>query len=90
MTEINKILLNIVNIIVKVGETTRDLAARVKEHLQTDPKSIVFKHIDTNRNCKEFWDTECFEIIDSATSSYRLKLKEAMHITWEKPSLNKQ
>ena len=35
-------------------------------------------------------DTERFEIIDSTTSSYRLKLREAMHITWEKPSLNKQ
>ena len=46
--------------------------------------------ISINRNCKELCDTESFEVIDSATSSYKLKLKEAMHITWEKPSLNKQ
>ena len=67
-----------------IGEITRHLTTRIKELLETDSKSHVFKHLDTNRKCKEF------EIIDSASSSYRLKLKEAMHITWEKPSLNKQ
>ena len=73
-----------------IGETTRHLTTRIKEHLETDTKSHIFKHLNTNRNCKGLCDTECFEIIDSAISSYRLKLKEAMHITWEKPSLNKQ
>ena len=43
-----------------------------------------------NASYKELYNAECFEIIDSTTSSYRLKLKEEMHITWEKPSLNKQ
>ena len=73
-----------------IGETTHHLTTKIKEHLKTDSKSHVFKHLDTNRNRKELCDTECFEIIDSATSSYKLKLKEAMHIIWEKPSLNKQ
>ena len=73
-----------------IGETTRHLSTRIKEHLETESKSHIFKHLNINRNCKELCDTESFEIIDSATSSYRLKLKEAMHITWEKPSLNKQ
>ena len=67
-----------------IGEITPHLTTRIKELLETDSKSHVFKHLDTNRKCKEF------EIIDSASSSYKLKLKEAMHITWEKPSLNKQ
>ena len=67
-----------------IGEITRHLTTRIKELLETDSKSHIFKHLDTNRKCKEF------EIIDSASSSYKLKLKEAMHITWEKPSLNKQ
>ena len=73
-----------------IGETTHHLTTRIKEHLETDSKSHIFKHLDTNRKCKELCNAECFEIIDSATSSYRLKLKEAMYITWEKPSLNKQ
>ena len=63
-----------------IGETTRHLTTRIKEHSETDSKSHIFIHLNTNRNCKELCDTECFEIIDSATSSYRLKLKEAMYI----------
>ena len=73
-----------------IGETTQHLTTRIKEHLETDSKSHIFKHLSTKRGCKELRNTACFEIIDSATSSYRLKLKEAMLITWEKPSLNKQ
>ena len=67
-----------------IGETTRHLSTKIKEHLETDSKSHIFKHLNINRNCKELCDTESFEIIDSTTSSYRLKLKEAMHITREK------
>ena len=73
-----------------IGETTRQLTTRIKEHLETDPKSHVFKHLNTNKNCRELCDTECFEAIDPGTSSYRLKVKEAMHITWQKTTLNKK
>ena len=73
-----------------IGETTCDLTTKIIEHLETKSKSHIFKHLGTNRKCKELYSAECFEIIDSTTSSYRLKLKEEMHITWEKPSLNKQ
>ena len=57
-----------------IGETTRHLTMRIKEHLETDSKSQIFKHLDTNKNYEALCNTECFEIIDS----------------WEKPSLNKQ
>ena len=50
----------------------------------------IFKHLNTKRNCKESCNTEFFETIDSHTFYYRLKLKEAMYITCEKPSLSKQ
>ena len=72
------------------GETTCYLTTRIKQHLETDSRSHIFKHFSTNRNCKELCDAKCFEIIDSTTSPYRLKLKETMHITLEKLSLNKQ
>ena len=68
-----------------IGETTQHLTTRIEEHLETDSKSHIFKHLSTKRGCKELRNTACFEIIDSATSSYRLKLKEAMLIAWEKP-----
>ena len=73
-----------------IGETTRYLTTGIKEQLESDSKSHIFKHLDTNRKCKKLCNAECFQIIDSATSSYRLKLKEAMYVTWKKPLLNKQ
>ena len=72
-----------------ICETTHHLTTRIKEHLENDSKPYIFKHFHTNMNCEELRGTECLEIIGSPTSSYKLKLKEAMHITWEKPSLNK-
>ena len=32
----------------------------------------------------------CFHVIDYASSPFRLKIKEALHINWLKPGLNKQ
>ena len=73
-----------------IGEKNCLLTTRNNEHLEIDSKSHIYKDLKTNRNSKELCDTECFEVIESASSSYRLKLKEAIHITWEKPSLTKQ
>ena len=73
-----------------IGETTRHLSTRIKEHLETDKKSHIFAHLVNNETCKALSTENCFEIIDSASFPFRLKLKEAMHIIWKKPSLNKQ
>ena len=73
-----------------IGETTRHLSTRIEEHLEKDKKLHIFKHLDENHNCKSLSTPDCFQIIDSASSKFRLKLKEAMHITWTKPSLNRQ
>ena len=73
-----------------IGETTRHLSTRIEEHLEKDKKSHIFKHLDENHKCKNLSTPDCFQIIDSASSKFRLKLKEAMHITWTKPSLNRQ
>ena len=73
-----------------IGETTRHLSTRIKEHLETDKKFHIFPHLVNNETCKALSTKNCFEIIDSADTPFRLKLKEAMHIIWKKPSLNKQ
>ena len=64
-----------------IGQTTRQLTTRIKEHLETDSKSHILKHLDTNRKCKELRNAAFFQITHSATSAYRLKLKDAMYIT---------
>ena len=49
-----------------IGEKTRHVTTKIKEHLETDSKPHIFKHLNTN---KELYDVECFVIIDPATSS---------------------
>ena len=73
-----------------IGETKFHLLTRIKEHLQTDTKSHILQHLNENPNCRDLCDESCFIIIDHASSSFRLKLKEVLHIIWLKPVLNKQ
>ena len=73
-----------------IGETTRQMLTRIKEHLEMDKKSHIFGHLVNNEICKVLSTGNCFEIIDSTSPPFRLKLKEAIHIIGKKPSLNKQ
>ena len=40
--------------------------------------------------CKNSWSAESFTILDSAASKFHIKIKESLHINWEKPALNQQ
>ena len=73
-----------------IGETTYHLPRNIKEQLETDKKSHIFAHLVHNEICKALSTENCFEIIDSASTPFKLKLKEAMHIIRKKPSLYKQ
>ena len=66
------------------------MSTRVKEDLVTDKKFQIFAHLVNNEAWKALSTENCFEIIDSDSTPFRLKLKEAMRIIWKKPSLNKQ
>lgn len=52
--------------------------------------SHVLKHLNGNPQCKEMCDESCFAIIDSGMTEFETKIKEGMHIEWEKPVLNTQ
>ena len=67
-----------------IGETKRHLPTRIKEHLQTDTKSHILQHLNENPNCRDLCDDSYFIIIDQTSSSFRLKMKDALHITWLK------
>ena len=73
-----------------IGETNRHLSTRVREHLATDKASHIFKHLHSNCRCKSMTSSECFKIIDFAETTFQLKIKEALHIVWDKPNLNQQ
>ena len=72
-----------------LGESRRHFSTRVREHLKGDKSSHIYKHLAKSPECKEACSDKCFEIIDQGTE-YTIKLKEAMHIKWQMPSLNQQ
>ena len=49
-------------------------------HLRKDKKSHICSHLQENPQCQEKVNFDCFEIIDRASSYFRLQIKEAMHI----------
>ena len=73
-----------------IGETGRHFSTRVLEYLSSDKSSYIFKHLLSSERCRQSCSADCFEILDSAPTKFQLKLKEAMHINWEKPNLNQQ
>ena len=73
-----------------IGETRRHFSTRVREHLSSDRNSHIYKHLHSSQSCLNVCSGDCFSILDSASTPFQLKIKEAIHIEWEKPSLNKQ
>ena len=73
-----------------VGYTTRHYSTRIKEHLSLDKASHIFKHLDKNKSCKDLCDESNFSIIDRANTEYKLRIKEAIHIQWVNPIINRQ
>ena len=63
-----------------IGETSRHLSTRIKEHLKSDKQSHIYKHLQTSDTCKQSCNENCFSILDSATSKYSLRIKEGIHI----------
>ena len=63
---------------------------RIEEHLGKDKKPHINSHLQENSQCQEKVKSDCFEIIDRASSYFRLQIKEAVHINWKKLELNKQ
>ena len=75
---------------VYVGYTNGHYQTRVYEHLKTDNNSHILKHLRHSTKCKSACNESCFKVIDRARTEYELRIKEAMHIQWIAPSINKQ
>ena len=73
-----------------VGETSRHLSTRVREHLVSDRTSHIFKHLHNSPQCRTPCSDEYFSILDHPSTTFQLKIKEAIHIQWEQPILNHQ
>ena len=73
-----------------VGETTQHFSTRVREHIFSDRTSHIFKHLQNSEHCRTLCSNECFSILDHASTTFQLKIKDAIHIQWQKPTLNHQ
>ena len=71
-----------------IGKTIRHLATRVKEH-GTSPSAIK-DHLLACSMCQSHYSCNSFKIIDSGNSDFDVSIKEALHIKYSKPNLNKQ
>ena len=73
-----------------VSETSRHLFTHLREHLVSDRTSHIFKHLHNSPQCRTLRSDECFRILDYDSTTFQLKIKEAIHIQWKQPTLNHQ
>ena len=70
-----------------IGKTIRYLATRVKEHGTST--SAVFDHLACE-TCKSNFSRHSFLIIDSGKNDFEITVKEALHIKFKMPTINRQ
>jgi hypothetical protein len=70
-----------------IGKTERILAHRMKEHAKST-KSACYQHVIDNPDHSMGYDK--IQVIDRASSDFKAKMKELLHILHKKPELNKQ
>ena len=75
---------------ISIGEASRHLLTRVREHLFKDKNSHIFKHLKSSSSCKDACGEGCSRVLESASSHHNLRIKEALYIMWDRPNLNKQ
>ena len=63
----------------------------MNEHLfkSTQPTS-VFRHLESDKNCRKNACKANFRVIDNARSKYYLEIKEAIHTAYIKPTITRQ
>ena len=71
-------------------EICRHFKTRIVEHIKSDNKSHIFKHLHSTTTCCDSYNSLCFKIVDKANSKADLKIKETLHVNWRKPNLNAQ
>ena len=67
-----------------VGKTCRQFSTRVSEHLVSDRASHIFRHLKDSPHCR------ALHVLDHTSTGFQLRIKEAIHIQIEQPSLNQQ
>ena len=64
--------------------------ARVSTCLVFSGTSNIFKHLQNSQQCRTSYFNESFSILDHASTTFQLKIKESILLHWEQPTLNHQ
>ena len=75
-----------------IGKTMRHLVTRVKEHgtSSSTSSSAIRDHLQSCEPCKSSYSCDSFSIICSGRNDNEISIKEALHIKYRKPKLNRQ
>ena len=65
-------------------------STRVREHLVSDKASHIFRHLKDSPYCRALCSADNFHVLDHASAGFQHKIKEAIDIQREQPSLNQQ
>ena len=71
-----------------IGKTKRHLATRIKEH--RSEKSAIGQHLQTCHTCDHNFNENQFKILSTGNSGFDCKIREALLIKSQKPTLNQQ
>ena len=71
-----------------IGKTKRHLATRIKEH--RSEKSAIGQHLQTCHTCDDNLNENQFKILSTGNSDFDCKIRKALLIKSEKPTLNQQ
>ena len=52
------------------------LSTRVREHLFSNKNSHIYKHLKSSSACRGACNENCFAVLDSANTAYKLRIKE--------------
>ena len=72
----------------KHSDTFRNAFESIREG--TGPLTFSIIYIQNSDECRRLSSRSCFSILDTAPNRFQLKIKEAAHIRWTNPSLNRQ
>ena len=61
-----------------------------REHLVSDRASHIFRHLKDSPHCRALCSADNFHVLDHDSTGFQLKIKEAIRIQREQPSLNQQ
>ena len=61
-----------------------------REHLVSDRTSRIFRQLHNSPQYRTLFSDDCFNILDHASTTFQLKIREDILIQWEIPTLNHQ